>query len=83
MSTSQTDSDMLMTSSDDVARKKTFKSSFFITLPVFMGYACCFALQQKLSVNFGLTLGASGDKLSNTYGVATSFVYFFNLIFRV
>lgn len=62
---------------------KTYKIGFLITLPVFMGYACCFSLQEKLSHVFGLTEGVSGTKLSYIYGIGTSFVYFFNLIFRV
>lgn len=63
--------------------QKTYKSAFIITLPVFIGYACCFSLQKKLSFVFGLTDGVTGTKLSVIYGIGTSFVYFFNLIFRV
>ena len=73
----------LLTSSEEESQNYTFRSAFFITLPVFMGYACCFSLQKKLSFVFGLTEGASGDERSNIYGIACSFVYFFNLIFRV
>lgn len=72
-----TNSDVLM------LKSKTYYIAFLITLPVFMGYACCFALQRNLSLVFGLTEGVSGTKLSNTYGIGVSFVYFFNLIFRV
>lgn len=64
-------------------RQKTYKSAFFITLPVYIGYACCFSLQRKLSIVFGLTNGVTGTRLSFIYGIGTSFVYFFNLIFRV
>lgn len=64
-------------------QNKTYKIGFLITLPVFMGYACCFSLQEKLSHVFGLTEGVSGTRLSYIYGIGTSFVYFFNLIFRV
>lgn len=64
-------------------KDKTYKSAFIITLPVFIGYACCFSLQKKLSYVFGLTDGVTGTKLSVIYGIGTSFVYFFNLIFRV
>lgn len=66
----------------ELARDKTYKIAFFISLPVYIGYACCFSLQRKLSVVFGLTNGVSGTKLSVIYGIGTSFVYFFNLIFR-
>jgi len=78
-------SEFLSSTNDDFLsqKSKTFYSGFFITLPVFMGYACCFSLQQKLSKVFGLTEGVSGDKRSKIYGVGCSFVFFFNLIFRV
>ncbi|EAY20725.1 hypothetical protein TVAG_391090 [Trichomonas vaginalis G3] len=82
--TSSVSSDMLLaTNTEDTVKKTTFKTSFLITLPVFMGYACCFSLQHRLSFIFGLTEGASGDPLSYKYGVAASLVYGFNLIFRV
>jgi hypothetical protein len=73
----------LLTESEEMYKEKTFKIAFLITLPVFMGYACCFSLQHRLSKVFGLTDGASGDKTSQLYGFATSFVFLFNLIFRV
>lgn len=82
-SASQTESDLLLTSNEDQAKKNTFYSGFFITLPVFMGYACCFSLQHRLSFIFGLVEGASGDSLSYIYGFATSCVFLFNLLFRV
>lgn len=62
--------------------EKTYKSAFFISLPVYIAYACCFSLQRKLSVVFGLANGVTGTRLSYIYGIGTSFVYFFNLIFR-
>ncbi|KAH0789960.1 major facilitator superfamily transporter [Histomonas meleagridis] len=62
---------------------KTYWVGFLITLPVFMGYACCFSLQRNLSFVFGLTEGVSGTKTSYLFGLACSFVYLFNLIFRV
>ena len=74
-------SSSLLTESE--TKGKTFKIAFFVTLPVFMGYACCFSLQHRLSHVFGLTDGASGDQRSNIYGIGCSFVFFFNLIFRV
>lgn len=61
---------------------KTYKSAFFISLPVYIAYACCFSLQRKLSFVFGLSNGVTGTRLSFIYGIGTSFVYFFNLIFR-
>lgn len=64
-------------------KSKTFHISFIITLPVFMGYACCFSLQKHLSVVFGISEGVTGTRLSFIFGIGTSFVYFFNLIFRV
>lgn len=67
----------------DGTENKTYKIGFIITLPVFMGYACCFSLQKKLSVVFGLTEGVVGTKIAKLFGVAVSFVYIFNLIFRV
>ncbi|OHT05294.1 major facilitator superfamily transporter [Tritrichomonas foetus] len=86
MSSSMIDSindEKLLVSSTDTPKSKTFYIAFFITLPVFMGYACCFALQRNLSLVFGLTEGVSGTTLSKVYGYGVSFVYFFNLIFRV
>jgi len=73
----------LLTNSEEEGSNKTFKVAFLITMPVFMAYACCFSLQHRLSFVFGLTEGVSGDSRSKIYGVGTSFVYFFNLIFRV
>lgn len=73
----------LLTSGEEEKKTNTYKIAFLITMPVFMGYACCFSLQKKLSIVFGLTDGVSGDTKSKIYGVGTSFVYFFNLIFRV
>jgi len=73
----------LLTSSEADIKANTYKIGFFITLPVFMAYACCFALQKHLSTVFGLTEGVTGDKTAILFGIATSFVYFFNLIFRV
>ena len=73
----------LLTESEEVTKGRTFKIAFFVTLPVFMGYASCFSLQHRLSKVFGLTDGVSGDKTSKIYGVGCSFVFFFNLIFRV
>lgn len=74
---------LLVSNPTETAKAKTYYIAFFITLPVFMGYACCFALQRNLSLVFGLTEGVSGTKLSKIYGYGVSFVYFFNLIFRV
>ena len=69
--------------SESPTKDKTYWVAFLITFPVFMGYACCFSLQKDLSLKFGLTEGVAGTKLSKIYGVGVSFVYFFNLIFRV
>lgn len=74
---------LLASNTIETPKEKTYFVAFFITLPVFMGYACCFALQRNLSLVFGLTEGVSGTKLSKIYGYGVSFVYFFNLIFRV
>lgn len=74
---------LLASNTSETIKEKTYYSAFLITLPVFMGYACCFALQRNLSLVFGLTEGVSGTKLSKIYGYGVSFVYFFNLIFRV
>ena len=76
-------SSLVSSSFADGSNGKTYWIAFLITFPVFMGYACCFALQKDLSVNFGLTEGVAGTKLSQVYGLGVSFVYFFNLIFRV
>jgi MFS family permease len=69
--------------SEDTEPPKTYWVAFLITFPVFMGYACCFSLQKNLSYEFGLTEGVSGNTATKLYGLATSFVYFFNLLFRI
>jgi len=81
--TDSNSSTSLLPSSEEQRKRDTYKIGFIITLPVFMGYASCFSLQKKLSVVFGLTEGVSGTHLATVYGLAVSFVYFFNLIFRV
>jgi MFS family permease len=48
-----------------------------------MAYACCFSLQKHLATQFGLYEGISGSHLSRVYGIGVSFVFFFNLLFRV
>lgn len=82
MSSSTVVSDLL-TDSNESPRDVTYKSAFFVTFPVFVGYACCFSLQHRLGNVFGLADGVTGDTRSKLYGIGTSFVYFFNLIFRV
>ena len=83
MTNKETDSSVLLTSPEEEKKDDTYKIGFLITMPVFMAYACCFSLQHRLSFVFGLTEGVSGDRRSIIYGIGTSFVYFFNLIFRV
>ncbi|OHS98779.1 major facilitator superfamily transporter [Tritrichomonas foetus] len=68
---------------ENLKKKATYRIAFFISIPAFMGYACCFSLQKRLSYVFGLTEGVSGTRLSFIYGIGVSFVFFFNLIFRV
>jgi hypothetical protein len=63
--------------------KRTHPVAFLITFPVFMGYACCFSLQKRLSTVIGLTDGVSGNAQAKVFGIAVTFVYFFNLLFRV
>ncbi|EAY22066.1 hypothetical protein TVAG_457010 [Trichomonas vaginalis G3] len=80
---SSVDTADLLTEEASSTKDKTYISAFFITAPVFIGYACCFSLQHRLGNVFGLADGAAGNSRSYYYGIGTSFVYFFNLIFRV
>lgn len=75
--------DSPVVSSNEVPRVAPSRVGFFITLPAYMGYACCFALQRELSYLFGLSKGVSGTRLSFVYGVGVSFVHLFNLVFRM
>lgn len=61
---------------------RTYRVAFLITIPVFMAYACCFSLQRDLMRVFELSEGVA-DERSTVFGIGVSFVYFFNLIFRV
>lgn len=62
------------------AKQPVYRSSFFIVLPTFAGYAALFGLQHEVKKYFNI----ADDKstLSHEFSTATSFLYIFNLIFR-
>jgi MFS family permease len=80
---SDSPTDDVITSSRPGETLPTYRAAFFIASPVFMAYACCFSLQKHLATQFGLYEGISGSHLSRVYGIGVSFVFFFNLLFRV
>lgn len=59
---------------------RVYWESFFVNLPIFCGYAALFGLQHEIKSK----LGISDDDIyrSREFGVAASFLYIFNLIFR-
>jgi hypothetical protein len=54
--------------------------AFFVNMPMFCGYAALFGLQHEIKTKFGI----SDDNISASrqFGVACSFLFIFNLIFR-
>lgn len=55
------------------------KSVIFCVIPLFMGYACLFSLQHKITSVYGIT--DSGPRFDQ-FGNAVSFLYVGNLVFR-
>eukprot|EP00949_MAST-11_sp_MAST-11-sp1_P002543 g2543.t1 len=58
----------------------TYRIAAIVTCPLFMGYACLFALQHKVKAAYGIP--DDGSALSNRFSAAVSFLYINNLIFR-
>lgn len=62
------------------ADNRVYWEAFFVNMPMFCGYAALFGLQHEIKSKFGI----SDDNIaeSREFGVAASFLYIFNLIFR-
>lgn len=61
--------------------QRVYWEAFFVVMPFFCGYACLFGLQHCIKSKFGIQDNSSSA--SHQFGVAVSFLYIFNLIFRV
>lgn len=60
--------------------RRVYWEAFFVNMPMFCGYAALFGLQHEIKSK----LAISDDDIdaSRAFGVACSFLYIFNLIFR-
>jgi hypothetical protein len=59
---------------------RVYWEAFFVNMSMFCGYAALFGLQREIKVQFGIN---DADVIrSREFGVAVSFLYIFNLIFR-
>jgi len=66
--------------SSSVPSSRVYWEAFFVNMPMFCGYAALFGLQHEIKSKFAIGDGdVSG---SRAFGVACSFLYIFNLIFR-
>eukprot|EP01091_Cochliopodium_minus_P018747 TRINITY_DN7681_c0_g1_i1.p1 TRINITY_DN7681_c0_g1~~TRINITY_DN7681_c0_g1_i1.p1 ORF type:complete len:414 (+),score=79.81 TRINITY_DN7681_c0_g1_i1:37-1278(+) len=63
-------------------REKVYWEAFFVVLPVFSGYAGLFALQAQLKTKI-YHISNNTSKDDYLFGVAVSFLYIGNLIFRL
>lgn len=65
---------------DSIAPERLYWEGFFVNLPMFCGYAALFGLQHEIKSK----LAISDDDVDATraFGIACSFLYIFNLIFR-
>jgi len=60
--------------------QRLYWEGFFVNLPMFAGYAALFGLQHQIKAKFDFSdTDVAG---SREFGVAVSFLYIFNLIFR-
>jgi len=55
-------------------------AGFFVNAPMFCGYATLFGLQHEVKAKLGFSDMDVGQ--SRTFGIAVSFLYIFNMIFR-
>lgn len=60
---------------------RVYWEGFFINMPVFCGYAALFGLQHEIKAKYGI--GDSLTPASKEFGFAVSFLYIFNLVFRL
>lgn len=54
---------------------------FFVVMPMYMGYATFFGLQHAVKVRLGIA--DDGSEMSEAFGFAVSFLFIFNMIFRI
>jgi len=59
---------------------RVYWEAFFVNMPMFCGYAALFGLQHEIKSKFAIS--DDNIALSRQFGVAVSFLYIFNLIFR-
>jgi len=59
---------------------RIYWEAFFVNMPMFCGYAALFGLQHEIKSKFNMS--DNDIELSRQFGVAVSFLYIFNLIFR-
>jgi hypothetical protein len=62
--------------------KIVYYEVFLVTIPLFMGYAALFSLQNKLKMLYNID-PISPTSQSELFGVAVSFLYLGNLVFRL
>lgn len=62
------------------AGSRVYWEAFFVNMPIFCGYAALFGLQHEIKSKFAIS--DDDIALSRQFGVAVSFLYIFNLIFR-
>ncbi|PRP88922.1 hypothetical protein PROFUN_00390 [Planoprotostelium fungivorum] len=65
----------------DLEKHDVYWECMFVTLPIFSGYACLFALRHDVMVLLNITDNNSTE--AYWFGVASSLVYLGNLIFRL
>jgi len=77
--TSTTDEDSMVKNLLGDFESEPYRRVIFVVIPVFMAYACLFALQGKLKTEMNVECGASSEE---AFGRAVSALYIGNLIFR-
>eukprot|EP00929_Paragymnodinium_shiwhaense_P023128 TRINITY_DN1455_c0_g1_i1.p1 TRINITY_DN1455_c0_g1~~TRINITY_DN1455_c0_g1_i1.p1 ORF type:complete len:547 (-),score=117.03 TRINITY_DN1455_c0_g1_i1:316-1848(-) len=65
---------------EEAADGRVYWEGFIVNMPIFCGYASLFGLQHEVKTRFGIQ--DSSSPMSIEFGVACSFLYIFNLIFR-
>mmetsp|Transcript_41152 Transcript_41152/g.78872 ORF Transcript_41152/g.78872 Transcript_41152/m.78872 type:complete len:494 (+) Transcript_41152:1-1482(+) len=60
---------------------RVYWEAFLVNMPMFCGYSALFSLQHEVKTRLGIS--DSAKDASGTFCFAVSFVYIFNLIFRV
>eukprot|EP00033_Pygsuia_biforma_P005536 GCRY01006114.1.p1 GENE.GCRY01006114.1~~GCRY01006114.1.p1 ORF type:complete len:411 (-),score=65.24 GCRY01006114.1:206-1438(-) len=65
----------------ELDNKPPLREGILVTIALFSGYASLFALQRELKKHFNIT--DDDQSMSRIYGIAVSFLYFGNLVFRM